>query len=124
MGAEVNGGDVAASWGGVSIARHTVYATVGMTGLPNGYVIGYRAGLPFGGTSGQRAAPAPSGPAVVSVPQAQSYGYATPAMVVQRGGTLTYANFDLVKHNVVQDVSADHKAGRSTARWCSQFPRR
>jgi polyvinyl alcohol dehydrogenase (cytochrome) len=39
------GGDPKLSWGGVSIARHTVYAAVGMTGLPNGYVIAYRPGL-------------------------------------------------------------------------------
>src|SRR3954451_2418522 len=30
MGADVAPGDAAASWGGVSIARHTLYATVGM----------------------------------------------------------------------------------------------
>jgi len=122
MGADVNGGDLAASWGGVAIARNTVYATVGMTGLPNGYVIGYRAGLPFGGASKPADGPS-TGPTVLSAAQAQSYGYATPVMFVNRGGKLTYANFDLVRHNVVQDVAADHKARRTRASWCGQFPR-
>jgi polyvinyl alcohol dehydrogenase (cytochrome) len=123
MGADVAGGDVAASWGGVAIARHTVYATVGMTGLPNGYVIGYRAGLPVGATSAARRATAPSAEStVVSVAQAQSYGYVTPYMVVQQGGKLQYANFDIVRHNVVQDPAADHKARKSGA-WCGQYPK-
>lgn len=30
------------SWGGVSIARNTVYAAVGITGLDNGYVVAFR----------------------------------------------------------------------------------
>ncbi|HEU4481182.1 MAG TPA: PQQ-binding-like beta-propeller repeat protein [Actinomycetota bacterium] len=30
------------SWGGVSIARNTVYAAAGITGLPNGYVVAYQ----------------------------------------------------------------------------------
>jgi len=124
MGADVNAGDVAASWGGVAIARHTVYATIGMTGLPNGYVIGYRAGLPPGATTGRSTATsAPSAEStVVSVAQAQSYGYATPYMVVQHGGKLQYANFDIVRHNVVQDPAADHKA-RKSGPWCSNYPK-
>jgi polyvinyl alcohol dehydrogenase (cytochrome) len=39
---EVDGHDLTSSWGGVSIARNTVYAAVGITGLSNGYVIAYR----------------------------------------------------------------------------------
>jgi polyvinyl alcohol dehydrogenase (cytochrome) len=35
-------GNPTASWGGVSVARNTVYAAIGITGLPNGYVIAYR----------------------------------------------------------------------------------
>jgi polyvinyl alcohol dehydrogenase (cytochrome) len=37
------GGDGAkATWGGVSIARHTVYAAVGITGLSNGYIVAFK----------------------------------------------------------------------------------
>jgi hypothetical protein len=36
------GGSPSNSWGGVSIARNTVYAAVGVTALPTGYVIAYR----------------------------------------------------------------------------------
>ncbi|MDQ1706697.1 MAG: hypothetical protein QOF18_3063 [Frankiaceae bacterium] len=127
MGADIAQGDVAASWGGVSIARNTVYAAIGMTGLPNGNVVAYRPGLPVAARSGGAPA-APTGPtpdvSVVSGPQAQSYGYLTPEIVVQRGGSLQYANFDLVRHNVVQDVNADHVARKTKAKWCSAFQRR
>ena len=127
MGADIaDTGGLAASWGGVSIARHTVYAAIGMTGLPNGYVIAYRPGFAVpGARSASPTATAPgAGPSVVSLPQAQSYGYATPYMLVQKGGTLQYANFDVVRHNVVQDVAADHKSLTSgKAKWCRQFKR-
>jgi polyvinyl alcohol dehydrogenase (cytochrome) len=124
MGADVAAGDVAASWGGVAIARHTVYAAIGMTGLPNGYVIAYRPGLALPGSrAASMTAAAPNAEAsVVSLPQGQSYGFATPYMVVQRGGALQYANFDLVRHDVVQDVTADHTSLKSgKAKWCRQF---
>lgn len=122
MGADVNAGDLAASWGGVSIARNTVYAAIGMTGLANGYVIGYRAGpaLPrVPADPSARSAPA-SGTSVVAGPQAQSVGYLTPYLVVKRGGSLQFANFDLVRHNVVQDPSSDHVWRRTRASWCSR----
>jgi polyvinyl alcohol dehydrogenase (cytochrome) len=35
-------GNPTSTWGGVSIARNTVYAAIGITGLPSGYVIAYR----------------------------------------------------------------------------------
>jgi polyvinyl alcohol dehydrogenase (cytochrome) len=35
-----------ASWAGVAIARHTVYAAVGIRGLPEGYVVAFRPGGP------------------------------------------------------------------------------
>ena len=41
---ELDTGGLTASWGGVSIARNTVYAAVGITGLPTGYVVAYRPG--------------------------------------------------------------------------------
>ena len=127
MGADVSSGDLAASWGGVSIARNTVYAAIGMTGLPNGTIIAYKPGLPVGGVSAPVAAGVGNAPSstVVSGPQAQAYGYLTPQMIVTKGGAVQYSNFDLVKHNVVQDVSADHKSLRSgKAKWCRQFRKR
>src|SRR3954447_885397 len=126
MGADVDGGDVAASWGGVAIARHTVYAAIGMTGLPNGYVIAYRPGLALPGSrsTSSTAAASAAESTVVSVAQGQSYGYATPVMLMPKGGKLQYANFDLVRHNVVQDVLADHKSLKNgKAKWCRQFKR-
>ena len=61
------------------------------------------------------------GPLVVSGPAGQFYGYATPAMVVQKGGELSYANFDIVQHDVVHDVSADGVANKKKDRWCKSF---
>jgi plastocyanin len=75
-------------------------------------------GVPVGG------APALQGPVVVSGPAAQFYGYATPAMVVQTGGELTYANFDIVQHDVVQDVAADGVANKKKDPWCKSFRKR
>jgi len=127
MGADIASGDLAASWGGVSIARNTVYAAIGMTGLPNGNIVAYRPGLPGSSTRTQSAPTGTGDPTVVSGPQAQSYGYLTPEIVVQKGGSLDYANFDVVRHNVVQDVTGDGKAlSRAKAkhtRWCGQFKR-
>jgi plastocyanin len=60
-------------------------------------------------------------PLVVSGPAGQFYGYATPAMVVQPGGTLSYANFDIVQHDVVHDVGADGIANKKKDKWCRDF---
>lgn len=127
MLADVAPGDLPASWGGVSIARNTVYAAIGMTGLPNGSIVAYRPAI---GGSTQRATASTgsgSGPgvSVVSGPEAQEYGYLTPQVVVNQGGTLQYANFDVVRHNVVQDVAADGFGYKGPKRkqpsWCKQF---
>jgi plastocyanin len=60
-------------------------------------------------------------PVVVSGPAGQFYGYATPAMVVQPGGTLSYANFDIVEHDVVHDVGEDGIANKKKDKWCRAF---
>ena len=39
---EFDAQNITASFGGVSIARNTVYAAIGTLGLPNGYIIAYR----------------------------------------------------------------------------------
>jgi len=119
-------GNPAASWGGVSIARHTVYAAVGMTGLPNGLVIAYRPGglAGLGSSANAGASPSPGVSQVLSGPEGQEYGYLTPVVVTRQGGPVSYTNIDIVRHNVVQDVRADHVHGPSTASWCRQFRKR
>jgi polyvinyl alcohol dehydrogenase (cytochrome) len=121
MAADVDRGDLAASWGGVSIARNTVYAAIGMTGLPDGTVVAYRPG----GTTASANTPTTGPPSaeILSGPQGQSYGYLTPVAVVSRTGTLTYTNVDIVRHNVVQDVRADNVHGSRRAPWCTSFRR-
>jgi outer membrane protein assembly factor BamB/plastocyanin len=92
------------SWGGVSVARHTVYASVGITSLSTGFIIAYRPGA--GG--GQGSGPPPPGPGsgaglsptVVAGPGAYATTYATPVMVVGAGGTVSFMNEDLQQHDV------------------------
>lgn len=116
----------ALSWGGVSIARNTVYAAVGMSGLPNGHVVALRPaasgsgapplpGLPPGGALGE------VGPRIVSGPQAQLAGYATRAMIASKSGKVLYTNLDVVRHDVVQDPRSDGVAGPAGEPWCSRF---
>lgn len=115
------------SWGGVSIARNTVYAAVGMTGLPNGHVVALRPAASGGGAP-PLPAPPPGGapgevaPRIVSGPQAQLAGYATRAMVASRGsGKVLYTNLDVVRHDVVQDPRTDGVGGDGKDPWCSRF---
>jgi plastocyanin len=99
----------------VSIARNTVYAAVGITGLEEGYVVAYRPGstsdLPAdaeetargltggGGDGGE----VPAGATIVAGPGASSSTYATPVMVTQVGGPLSFTNLDLPQHDVTAD---------------------
>ena len=108
------GGPESLSWGGVSVARDTVYAAVGVLGLANGFVVAYRPGAATdlvndagrtanelnqggGGGGGQSA---PAGPSIVSGPGAASTGYATPLVLSQAGQKVTYVNLDNVQHDV------------------------
>lgn len=102
----------ALSWGGVSIARNTVYAAVGITGLPEGWVVAYRpsgnligccGGLPPGDGPIPGLPGVPAGGVIVAGPGAASTTYLTPAMVTQVGGPLSLANLDLPQHDVVAD---------------------
>jgi polyvinyl alcohol dehydrogenase (cytochrome) len=115
------------SWGGVSIARGTIYAAVGMTGLPDGQVVALR---PLAGGGGL---PAPNGgpaagpeenaaPHIVAGPQAQFAGYLTPAMVASKQlGRVLYTNLDIVRHDVIQDPRTDGVAGKGKDPWCKRF---
>jgi polyvinyl alcohol dehydrogenase (cytochrome) len=113
------------SWGGVSIARNTIYAGVGMTGLPEGFIVAYKPGgvsdVPAdaqetatgagGGGGGDEGGDdggegAFGGGAVVAVPGSTYSTYATPVMVTSVGGPLSFANFDLPQHDVVSVAKA------------------
>jgi polyvinyl alcohol dehydrogenase (cytochrome) len=127
-------GDAAPSWGGVSIARHTIYATTGIRGTPEGHIVAFRPGgksqaaddkprkckkkrkgkrcrEPGGERPPQE--PPPEGgepppdegggggdPPIVAAPGAASTSYATPVATTSVGGSLTFANLDLAKHDV------------------------
>jgi len=113
-----SGGPESLSWAGVSVARNTVYAAVGVLGLANGFVVAYRPGsVPDvasdgvrtvegalggsgGGGGGGGGQPAPIGPSVVAGPGAASTSYATPVVATQQGGKLSFLNLDTVQHDV------------------------
>ena len=104
---------VTPSWAGVSVARNTIYAAVGVLGLADGFVVAYRPGgvddlvddvgeTGSGGGGGGGGAPeTPAGPSILAGPGAASTGYATPAMVTRVGGPLAFMNLDVVQHDVV-----------------------
>jgi len=91
---------------GVSIARNTVFATSQWNSTSTLFA------LKLGGEGGGGGTPAP--PAVPEVPEvgatrttiatgpgAASAGYLTPLAVMSAGGRVSYANGDIVRHNVV-----------------------
>jgi polyvinyl alcohol dehydrogenase (cytochrome) len=105
------GGPFGISWGGVSIARNTIFASVGVLGLADGFVEAFRPGevrdlvddvgqtnLGGGGAGGGGGLPA--GPGIVAGPGAQSAGYATPAMISSAGSQISFTNLDVVQHDV------------------------
>ena len=59
-------------------------------------------------------------PVAVSGPLAQFWGYVTPALVVEKGGSLTYANVDVVKHDLVHDVESDGFGTKKKMPWCKK----
>ena len=102
---------VTPSWAGVSVARNTIYAAVGVLGLADGFVVAYRPGgvddvakdvteTGTGGAGGG-APETPAGPSILAGPGAASTGYATPAMATRVGGPLSFMNLDVVQHDVV-----------------------
>jgi polyvinyl alcohol dehydrogenase (cytochrome) len=105
------------SWGGVSIARNTVYANTGLSSLSEGYIVAYRPGAPQdapedlvegiggggGGGGGEGGGQAAAGGAIVAVPGSTYSTYATPVMVTQPGGPLNFMNMDLPQHDVIAD---------------------
>jgi plastocyanin len=65
-----------------------------------------------------------AGPYLVSGAGGQFYGYATPVMTVQAGGELSYANFDIVQHDVVHDVEVDGVANKKKDKWCKAYKKK
>ncbi|MDQ1444556.1 MAG: hypothetical protein QOI20_1020 [Acidimicrobiaceae bacterium] len=100
---------------GVSVARNSVYAPAG------GALSAFRPqalpvavpDLPTPPGGGGGGAPAVN-PVILSGPGAFITNYATPAMVVQQGGSVTYVNADATAH----DVQAYGVYGPDTNRWC------
>jgi polyvinyl alcohol dehydrogenase (cytochrome) len=92
------------SWGGVSVARNTVYAAVGLSALPTGFVVAFRPGGGGGGGGGGGLPPVPelpTGVTVVAGPGAYSSTYLTPITLVAAGAEkLSFTNFDLQRHDV------------------------
>jgi polyvinyl alcohol dehydrogenase (cytochrome) len=103
LGAD-NGGNPMLSWGGVSIARNTVYAAVGIDGLPDGFVVALRPGGGGGGIQPPAlpGIPQPSGAGatVVAGPGAVATTYATATVTVPRGSTVDFLNLDVPQHDV------------------------
>ncbi|MEX2558055.1 MAG: PQQ-binding-like beta-propeller repeat protein [Actinomycetota bacterium] len=100
----------AVTWGGVSVARNTVYATVGTAVAGGGgYVLAFRPSS--GGGGGLPSLPQlpalpglGNGAAVVAAPGAVVTTYLTPVAVVQADDPkLTFLNLDIAPHDV------DHK---------------
>ncbi|MEY2569502.1 MAG: hypothetical protein QOE35_4031 [Actinomycetota bacterium] len=100
------GTNAVASWGGVSIARNTVYASVGISGLPDGFIVAFKPG--GGQASGLPPTPAPPGvpnaPAgsntVIAGPGAVATTYATTTVTIQHGQSLSFTNLDVPQHDV------------------------
>lgn len=93
------------SFGGVSIARNTVYASVGTGGGTDGGVVAFRPGGGGGGGGGPEPPPPPTLPggglAVVAAPGSAATTYTTPVAVVRAGDeVLSFINFDVAPHDV------------------------
>jgi len=109
MSGTATGSSPAASWGGVSIARNTVYAAVGISGLPDGFIVAFK---PGGGQGGGVPTPpalppppsgVPAGNTVVAGPGAVATTYATPTVTIQHGQSLSFTNLDVPQHDVKAD---------------------
>jgi plastocyanin len=106
--ASETGTSAVASWGGVSIARNTVYAAVGISGLPDGFIVAFR---PGGGEVGTPPTTQPPGVptlpdgtnVVVAGPGAVATTYATPQVTMQHGQSLSFTNLDVPQHDVKGD---------------------
>jgi outer membrane protein assembly factor BamB/plastocyanin len=95
---------------GVSVARHMVFATAQSDGTSTLFALKRGAtGDPDGGDEGDGGddgggdgggGGGSSEASIATGPGAQSYGYLTPNVTVSKGGTVSYTNYDAVRHNV------------------------
>jgi plastocyanin len=100
---------------GVSIARHTVFATSQADGTSTLFALKLGA-TGGGGGDGEPPPPGDSPPppegggepsyegTAATGPGAASYGYLTPVVTISKGSTASYVNADAARHNV---ASAD-----------------
>ena len=108
------------SWGGVSVARHTVYATVGIRGLSEGHVVAFmpggvndigddigETGGGLGGGGGDDGGGGGGGEGggggdapIIAGPGGASTSYATPVATTSVGGSISFVNLDVAKHDV------------------------
>jgi polyvinyl alcohol dehydrogenase (cytochrome) len=108
------------TWGGVSVARNTIYAAVGLASAQPGYVVAFRPGgardVPgdvqetgsiLSGAGGTGGIGGGAGAAVVAGPGATYTGYATRAMATSRGAELSFVNLDAQQHDVTSDATRD-----------------
>jgi outer membrane protein assembly factor BamB len=91
---------------GISIARHTVY--VSSKDSSTSTLFAFKLGAGGGGGGGLPPTPeppdgVPNGSVVLSGPGAANAGYATPATVMPKGGSLDYTNIDVARHDVIAD---------------------
>ena len=105
------GSDPVSTYGGVALARHTVYAAVGIQGNPAGFIIAYRLGgkgspppdtAPrYPDASANSANPSDAAATIIAPPGAQTAGFATPAVTIRHGQLLAFRNLDgFADHNV------------------------
>lgn len=53
-------------------------------------------------------------------PGAEYYGYFPSDITIARGDTILYTNYDLARHDFVQDVETDGFGGKPTVPWCEE----
>jgi len=101
------GNNLVASWGGVTVARNTVYAAVGISGLPDGFIVAFKPGGIGNVPSPPPPPTVPGGPGtpsgantVVAGPGAVVTTYATPLVSIQHGQSLSFTNLDAPQHDV------------------------
>ena len=104
------------SWGGVSVARNTIYVSVGIGSLDEGFVVALRPGGTGAvqgdveqtvgnvlGTGSGGGGGGGTGSAIVAGPGAVYTTYATPVVTAEKGGSLSFVNLDAPQHDVVAD---------------------
>ena len=94
---------------GVSVARNTVFATSQWDGTSTLFAL--KLGAAGGGGGGGEPPPSegpppeggggsPTDGIAATGPGATYYGYITPFVTINKGGTVSYTNMDAVRHNV------------------------